>query len=55
MLKIVLISLILIGLSGCTYSVILTDTHGVSSDVVDEEQTARANITPPNISIPLTP
>ncbi len=55
MFKIFIISFFLLCLSGCTYSVILTDTHGVSSDVVDEEQRARANITPPNISIPLTP
>lgn len=35
-------------LSGCTYSVILNNTEGAASDLVDENQTPS-----PNISIPI--
>ena len=54
MLKILFITFLLMVLNACTYSITLTDTHGVSSDVVDEEQTSQADIRP-RITIPLTP
>ncbi len=42
----------LIFMTACTYNVILTDTHGVATDIVDETSSAQADIKP-NIEIPL--
>lgn len=43
-------------LCSCTYSVILTDTHGTATDVVDETSTPTADIKPNiNVTPSLTP
>jgi len=41
-------------LSGCTYSIILTDTHGTATDVVDETSKPTADIDA-TANIPLSP
>lgn len=47
-------ALMLIFLTGCTYSITQVHTEGMASDVVDEEQRADPDVSP-NISVPLTP
>lgn len=39
MKRLFLLSLIVFSTSGCTVSIILTDTHGVATDVVDDTAT----------------
>jgi len=41
-------------LTGCTYSINMVHTQGQADDVVDENQTARPNISP-TLTVPLTP
>ncbi len=38
-------------IAGCTYSVTLAHTQGVASDLIDETQSAQADVKP-NIEIP---
>jgi hypothetical protein len=40
--------------SGCTLSIIQTDTHGTATDVVDSAATSDAEVDP-DISIPVKP
>jgi hypothetical protein len=39
-------------LSGCTVSIIQTDTHGVSDDVVDDTSSTSTQVDP-NVNVPV--
>lgn len=53
-MRIILALIALLFLESCTLSMIMTDTHGTASDVVDSEPSATADVKPV-IDIPLTP
>ena len=49
-----LCSLLGMALSGCTVSIIMTDTHGVADDIVDSTPTTETR-TDADISVPAVP
>lgn len=50
-LPIIMIGMMMIMLTGCTYSITMVHTAGQASDVVDEQQTPSTSVTP-TVSIP---
>ena len=50
-MKLIEISVALLFLTSCTLSFTNISTHGTATDLVDEEQAAKADVKP-NISIP---
>lgn len=50
-LPIIMMIMMTIIMTGCTYSITMVHTEGQASDVVDEQQTPSTSITP-TVSIP---
>lgn len=53
-MKALLLPLLSLALCACTYSVSLVHTEGEASDVIDQEQTPTADVSP-TVEIPLKP
>lgn len=57
-MRLILAAMALFCLGSCTLSMIMTDTHGTASDVVDSAPTSTADVKPVievPLTIPLTP
>jgi len=53
-MKIYMLLFSILLMSSCTTTITMTDTHGKSSDVVDENASASADVSP-EVSLPIKP